>query len=591
MPEIGQLLSNRYRILEVVGKGGMGTVYKAQVEAFDNKLVAIKELRRDPEEPRAIEQFRREASFLANLRHPHLVQVSDFFHQDNHTYLVMDFVEGQPLNAVLKGGLAPERVLHWAVQLCSVLDYLHHQNPPVLFRDLKPSNIMLTAEDEIRLIDFGIARQSEIGQTTSTFLKGVGSAGYAPLEQYDSEKPTDARSDIYALGATLHHLLTGRLPPSAVARASGEELPPLAEPGLNALVQRCCALKPQDRFQNISEVRSVLLSLQETPLEPATVGLEQVDAATVGMEEFEAPTTRVTELDAATVGVEALDAPTLGIEELELEAATVGIEEPSPAPVLDEQGSRRYLLPLLGLVLLGLTLLSVRFFRSPDMPLKDARALHTPDLNFQNHPHSSPPALAAASGLTWLSMHNDFHVDQPRLFPKRLVEHLGKKTDPRSESFLAGIEAYLSSFHQGTHGEVQGWRRQGHSATDSSFIDPVFLAKLMESKAAVWLNLGWYQRNSEQSLWRRGGQWVTLVGADDKTLRLVDPSALNGSEPVVHQLKVSQLQARQLLGDGEPGLPLKVDSILGLEGDFEVPKGTEQLVVDAAVFLWPTDGH
>lgn len=271
----GTLLVSRYRIQSVLGQGGMGAVYLAQAEALD-KPVAVKEMRvtaRDPAHRQdAVEQFRQEARFLARLSHPNLVQVTDFFEEGGRHYLVMAYVRGTSLAQAVRERAAPfpvDQVLSWGEQLASVLEYLHGQKPPLLFRDLKPGNVMLTDSGQLCLIDFGLARAEHPGQDTVTFLQGVGSAGYAPLEQYPGAGGTDARSDIYSLGAVLYFLLTAQVPPTAALRASqgdvsvcARELNPEVPPALDRAIATMMALSPDQRFSSAPRVLEVLAGLQ-----------------------------------------------------------------------------------------------------------------------------------------------------------------------------------------------------------------------------------------------------------------------------------------------------------------------------------------
>jgi serine/threonine-protein kinase len=211
------LLANRYIVLRRVGQGGMGAVYEAADNRIPGKTWAVKEmsdaaLTNPLEKQQAIEGFRREAQLLSQLDHPNIPKVTDYFSEGGKQYLVMEFVTGETLQKKLErqGGPLPEaEVRRWAEQLCDVLDYLHRQQPPVIFRDLKPANIMVDGMGKVKLIDFGIVRFFQPGKVTDT--TSFGTAGYAPPEQYGKGQ-TDARSDLYALGATLHQLLTGRDP-------------------------------------------------------------------------------------------------------------------------------------------------------------------------------------------------------------------------------------------------------------------------------------------------------------------------------------------------------------------------------------------
>lgn len=207
------LLKGRYRVMHVVGKGGMGTVYIGQDTQLGNRLVAIKEMGQNsrlfPVRSEAARNFQQEAHLLAGLQHPNLPSIYDHFEEGRRWYLVMSFIKGQTLIDYLesRGGKLPvEEVLSIGMTLCDVLHYLHSWNPPIIFRDLKPSNIMRTVDGHIYLIDFGIARFFKPGHVVDTTSQG--SSGYAPPEQYGTAQTTP-RSDIYGLGATLYHLLSG----------------------------------------------------------------------------------------------------------------------------------------------------------------------------------------------------------------------------------------------------------------------------------------------------------------------------------------------------------------------------------------------
>jgi WD40 repeat protein/tRNA A-37 threonylcarbamoyl transferase component Bud32 len=216
------MLKQRYRIIGQIGKGGFGAVYKAMDTQFGNRFVAIKEMSQSglshQELIEATDAFRREALLLASLTHPNLPRIYDQFPDGGRWYLVMDFIEGQTLEARLNKvntgtaqpqGLPLQNVLAISIQLCTVLDYLHTRQPPIIFRDLKPANVMLTSGEHVYLIDFGIARHFKPGQARDTIA--FGSPGYAAPEQYGRVQTTP-RSDIYSLGATLHHMLTGQDP-------------------------------------------------------------------------------------------------------------------------------------------------------------------------------------------------------------------------------------------------------------------------------------------------------------------------------------------------------------------------------------------
>ncbi len=219
----GHMLNGRYRIISQVGTGGFGAVYKAADSPYGDRPVAVKEISlyglKAQEAIEATDTFNREVSLLSGLTHPNLPRVYDHFTDPEHWYLVMEFIEGETLEEILHRheeghpGAIPafslEEVLEMALQLCTVLDYLHKRQPPIIFRDLKPANIMRTPTGQLYLIDFGIARRFTPGQARDTMP--FGSPGYAAPEQYGKAQTTP-RADIYSLGATLHHLLTGNDP-------------------------------------------------------------------------------------------------------------------------------------------------------------------------------------------------------------------------------------------------------------------------------------------------------------------------------------------------------------------------------------------
>lgn len=265
------LLEGRYRIVRLVGKGGFGAVYEARDERFQARMVAIKEMsdaRLSPsEKTQAIQNFRQEANLLVPLQHPNLPNVSDFFEEADKAYLVMEFVQGKTLEDVQRAANAPldeQRVMNWAVQLCDVLGYLHTQPQPIIFRDLKPANIMVTSKEQIKLIDFGIARVFKSTATKDT--SSLGSRGYAPLEQYGSGQ-TDVRSDIYALGATLYDLLTHEVPADAIARRLNptsfvppRKLNPRISTAIESIILKAMNEDASMRFQSAMDMYMAIVS-------------------------------------------------------------------------------------------------------------------------------------------------------------------------------------------------------------------------------------------------------------------------------------------------------------------------------------------
>lgn len=278
--QIGSVLRERYQIVDLVGQGGMGAVYKAEDLRLRGRICAVKEVLPDlisgpGMENQAHEQFYREASVLARLDHPNLPKVSDFFQQDGREYLVMDFVPGQDLRQLVEEArrrdtfLPEENVLAWAEQLCDALSYLHTQDPPVLHRDIKPSNIKLTPRGIVKLVDFGLVKLLQPDESrTVTVVQGRGTVAYTPLEQYGGDTGhTDVRSDIYSLGATLYHLLTGQPPADAKQRflKPGSLIPPRdinprISPRTERAILAAIAQHPNDRPASIEEFRKLLFA-------------------------------------------------------------------------------------------------------------------------------------------------------------------------------------------------------------------------------------------------------------------------------------------------------------------------------------------
>jgi WD40 repeat protein len=259
------LLKERYRILEQVGRGGFGAVYKAADTLFGYRLVAVKAMGQNhlgPQEmTEAIGAFKGEAHLLAGLQHPNIPAIYDYFGEAGHWYLVMDFIEGDTLEEYLgksRGRYLPvEKVLDIGMQLCTVLGYLHTRQPPIIFRDLKPDNILLTSSGQIYLIDFGIARHFKPGQSRDTIA--FGSPGYAPPEQYGKAQTTP-RADIYALGATLHQLLTGDDPSHTPFRFAPLQLRSQTTPvGLDALITSMLEI---DEKRRPASMHAIKLELQ-----------------------------------------------------------------------------------------------------------------------------------------------------------------------------------------------------------------------------------------------------------------------------------------------------------------------------------------
>jgi len=259
---VGTIVNNRYRIASKLGEGGYGVVYRA----WDLRLnipVALKENQESEVDFR--DQFTREARILASLNHPHLPRVTDYFEDGSILYLVMDFIDGADLEDMVKAnGRLPETdVLRWASQVMEALIYLHHQNPPIIHRDIKPKNIRINKSGNVFLLDFGIAKLFNPGSKTVRGARGY-TPPYAPFEQYGSGT-TDQRSDVYALGVTMYVMLSGELPPESVDRLNNlpvtplDQIVPYITPNTVHCIQKSMELMPDNRFQTMDEFHMALL--------------------------------------------------------------------------------------------------------------------------------------------------------------------------------------------------------------------------------------------------------------------------------------------------------------------------------------------
>lgn len=267
--ETGTLLQGRYRIQRQLGGGGMGKVYLAEDTRLSGRYCAIKAMSPAQLPPQdrnwAIQAFQQEAQLLATLRHPGLATVTDFFPEGGDWYLVMDFVEGESLEERLRrmpGGRMPtQEALRITRQLCDVLEYLHSCHPPVIFRDLKPSNVMVMPNGQVKLIDFGIARFFKQGQTRDTL--NMGTPGYAAPEQYGGMGQSDPRTDVYSLGVVLYRMVTGYDPAEAITPFSlppAESLVSDIPRNVAEVISRSKQLQPELRYNNVREMRQVLFS-------------------------------------------------------------------------------------------------------------------------------------------------------------------------------------------------------------------------------------------------------------------------------------------------------------------------------------------
>ncbi len=268
--QVGTKVNERYVVTAVVGRGGLGTVYRV-LDEWQNPMrtYALKETIDLSDGAR--EQFMREARWLQQLDHPNIPRVLHHFQWHDRLYLVMDFVSGENLEQKLIRNedrpLYEQEVIAWLLPICDALAHLHEQNPQIVHRDVKPANIIVTTRGYPALVDLGIAKEHLPGMRniTATFIRKAGTEGYAPPEQYISNGTTGPWSDIYSLGATMYHLLTGQIPATAVERAAldGQLIPPRSlNPNLSArtetVIIKCLAIRPQDRFASMREVIKVL---------------------------------------------------------------------------------------------------------------------------------------------------------------------------------------------------------------------------------------------------------------------------------------------------------------------------------------------
>lgn len=263
--ERGALLHNRYRIVEILGQGGMGSVYRAVDENLGVDVAVKENLFTTDEYAR---QFRLEAVILANLRHSNLTRVTDHFViGDQGQYLVMDYIEGEDLRQRMERSesLPEDEVVLIGAAVCKALQYLHTRKPPILHRDVKPGNVKITPDGEIFLVDFGLAKVIQGSEVTTTGARAM-TPGYSPPEQYGTAR-TDPRTDVYSLGATLYAALTGVIPEDGLARAmENAELTPIRKRNpkvsrrLAAIIEKAMEVDADDRFQTAEEFRKALLS-------------------------------------------------------------------------------------------------------------------------------------------------------------------------------------------------------------------------------------------------------------------------------------------------------------------------------------------
>ncbi|MEN6436913.1 MAG: serine/threonine-protein kinase, partial [Anaerolineaceae bacterium] len=274
----GHILNSRYRIVNLLGQGGFGAVYKAWDLNLSRPCALKENLDITPESQK---QFNREAVILANLIHPNLARVTDYFTIPGQgQYLVMDYVEGDDLQKILdKQGTLPEaQVIEWVGQICDALDHLHTQQPPIIHRDIKPANIKITPKGKAVLVDFGVAKVWDPGLRTTQGARAI-TPCFSPFEQY-GQAPTDARTDVYALGATAYCLLTGQPPTEAIIRVANPKIRAPSEINKNIssatsqTILKALELLPDLRFQTADEFKQALTqksSVSTAPVAPPVV--------------------------------------------------------------------------------------------------------------------------------------------------------------------------------------------------------------------------------------------------------------------------------------------------------------------------------
>jgi len=260
MTQIGTVIDGKYEILKEIGRGGMSVVYLAN-DTHLNRNWAVKEVRKKgngKNDEIVVNSLLAEANMVKKLDHPALPRIVDIIDNGVTIYIVMDFIEGESLDKILNeyGAQPEEKVISWAMQVCDVFSYLHSQKPPIIYRDMKPANLMLKPNGNICIIDFGIAREYKEQNLADTTV--LGTKGYAPPEQYSGQ--TDGRSDIFALGMTMHHLLTGVDPRNGEPYAPVRQWNPELSEGIEAIINRCVEPAAENRYQTCAEL---LIDLQD----------------------------------------------------------------------------------------------------------------------------------------------------------------------------------------------------------------------------------------------------------------------------------------------------------------------------------------
>lgn len=348
----GTTLRGKYRITRLVAGGGMAWVYEVEEVRLDGsrQVWAMKELRADADDTHTLEEGRRlfeqEANILVRLSHPNLPKVAAFFEENGRSYLVMEFIHGESLEKRLEHANAPMlegQVLDWAVQVCDVLHYLHTRPTPVIFRDMKPSNVMVTPEGRIKLIDFGIARTYKVGQRRDTI--SMGSENYAAPEQWGKAQ-TDARADIYGLGATMYHLLTNVPPLPAFVptpRVPIEQYNPAVTERTVAVVARAMAEDREARYPSAAAMREALMECLPRPERRRIEARSQtVQAAADAPAASAPPRAPATAAPVPTVPPPSVSPPPAPAETSRTPAAArPAVTRPGPSVIVEKPASER----------------------------------------------------------------------------------------------------------------------------------------------------------------------------------------------------------------------------------------------------------
>jgi len=262
----GKLLDGKYKIIKVLGKGGMGTVYLCENVRL-NKLWAIKEIKKDINDKLG---FLSEPQILKNLNHPGIPKILDIFYEEDNLYIVEDYIEGKTLKEyVREGNITGEEDMYIIMlEICSIIQYLHGLNPPIIYRDLKPSNIMITKEKKVVLVDFGIAKQYKLDNNDDT--RKLGSNGYAAPEQYGSGKCCN-RTDIYGAGMVLYFMISGNNPSTPIEPLVDGNYNEGVNRELKNIIQRCVQIEIKDRYESIEELKNDIKALEENNYEKTLI--------------------------------------------------------------------------------------------------------------------------------------------------------------------------------------------------------------------------------------------------------------------------------------------------------------------------------